>query len=68
LFEKIQEKTGGLIILITHDFGVVAKIADRIAVMYAEEVIENGDKLYSIDDFTNIKTHEGEAIEGGSFT
>ncbi|MFJ7935347.1 oligopeptide ABC transporter substrate-binding protein [Sporosarcina sp. NPDC096371] len=29
---------------------------------------ESGEKLYSIDDFTNIKTKEGEAIEGGSFT
>lgn len=29
---------------------------------------ESGEKLYSIDDFSNIKTNEGEAIEGGSFT
>lgn len=29
---------------------------------------ESGEKLYSIDDFTNIKTPEGDAIEGGSFT
>ncbi|MEK5036434.1 oligopeptide ABC transporter substrate-binding protein [Sporosarcina sp. FSL K6-3457] len=29
---------------------------------------ESGDKLYSIDDFSNIKTNEGSAIEGGSFT
>lgn len=31
-----------------------------------EEVADDG--LYSIDDFNNIKTNEGEAIEGGSFT
>ncbi|SEQ08663.1 ABC transporter ATP-binding protein [Piscibacillus halophilus] len=42
LFEKIQEKTNVAIILITHDFGVVAKIADRIAVMYAGKIIESG--------------------------
>ncbi|OEH55990.1 peptide ABC transporter ATP-binding protein [Oceanobacillus sp. E9] len=44
LFEKIQEKMGVSIILITHDLGVVAKIADRIAVMYAGKIIESGTK------------------------
>ncbi|WP_067728553.1 ABC transporter ATP-binding protein [Oceanobacillus damuensis] len=44
LFEKIQESTGVSIILITHDLGVVAKIADRIAVMYAGKIIETGTK------------------------
>ncbi|MGY0691239.1 ABC transporter ATP-binding protein [Virgibacillus sp. FSP13] len=44
LFEKIQAKTGVSIILITHDLGVVAKIADRIAVMYAGKIIEVGTK------------------------
>lgn len=42
LFEQIQRKTGIAIILITHDLGVVAKIADRIAVMYAGQCIESG--------------------------
>ena len=44
LFEEIQRKMGVSIILITHDLGVVAKIADRIAVMYAGKIIETGDK------------------------
>jgi len=44
LFGAIQEKTGVSIILITHDLGVVAKIADRIAVMYAGKIIETGTK------------------------
>ena len=44
LFEKIQEVTGVSIILITHDLGVVAKIADRVAVMYAGKIIEMGTK------------------------
>ncbi|MTW88271.1 ATP-binding cassette domain-containing protein [Virgibacillus dakarensis] len=44
LFEKIQAGTGVSIILITHDLGVVAKIADRIAVMYAGKIIEVGTK------------------------
>ncbi|MFX3673552.1 MAG: ABC transporter ATP-binding protein [Paenisporosarcina sp.] len=44
LFEEIQAKTGVSIVLITHDLGVVAKIADRIAVMYAGKIIELGTK------------------------
>lgn len=44
LFEEIQKVTGVSIILITHDLGVVAKMADRIAVMYAGKIIEIGDK------------------------
>ncbi len=44
LFEKIQRTTNVSIILITHDLGVVAKVADRIAVMYAGKIIEIGTK------------------------
>lgn len=44
LFEQIQAQTGIAIILITHDLGVVAKIADRIAVMYAGQCIETGNR------------------------
>lgn len=44
LFEEIQKKTNISVILITHDLGVVAKIADRIAVMYAGKIVEIGDK------------------------
>src|SRR5699024_2590233 len=38
LFNEIQARTGVAIVLITHDLGVVAKIADRIAVMYAGKI------------------------------
>ncbi|MGM8213793.1 ABC transporter ATP-binding protein [Virgibacillus sp. W0430] len=44
LFLTIQKKTGISIILITHDLGVVAKIADRVAVMYGGKIIETGTK------------------------
>ena len=42
LFKSIQQKTGVSIIIITHDLGVVAKIADRVNVMYAGKVVESG--------------------------
>lgn len=42
LFKDIQRKTGVAIILITHDLGVVAQTADRIAVMYAGKIAETG--------------------------
>ncbi|MGG1592976.1 ABC transporter ATP-binding protein [Terribacillus saccharophilus] len=44
LFKEIQEKTGVSIILVTHDLGVVARVADRVAVMYGGKTIETGDK------------------------
>jgi oligopeptide/dipeptide ABC transporter ATP-binding protein len=40
LFEDIQEKTNVAIIFITHDFGVVARICDRVGVMYAGKILE----------------------------
>ncbi len=42
LMKDIQRKSGTSIILITHDLGVVANMADRVAVMYAGEVMETG--------------------------
>jgi oligopeptide/dipeptide ABC transporter ATP-binding protein len=42
VLESIQERTGAAMILITHDLGVVAGVADRIVVMYAGRVVETG--------------------------
>jgi peptide/nickel transport system ATP-binding protein len=39
---ELREETGAAVILVTHDMGVVADIADRIAVMYAGRIIEEG--------------------------
>jgi oligopeptide/dipeptide ABC transporter ATP-binding protein len=42
LLREIQEETGLAIIFITHDFGIVAKMCDRVMVMYAGRVVETG--------------------------
>lgn len=43
LLRELQAKTGFGLILITHDLGVVAGVADRIVVMYGGEVVEVGE-------------------------
>jgi peptide/nickel transport system ATP-binding protein len=40
LIERLQEEFGSAVIMITHDLGVVAEIADDVVVMYAAEVAE----------------------------
>lgn len=42
LMKELQQKIGMAIIFITHDLGVVAKMADRVAVMYAGQIVELG--------------------------
>ena len=43
LLKDIQQESGLAIIFITHDFGIVAKMCDRVAVMYAGKIVEMGD-------------------------
>lgn len=42
LFQEINQKFGTAILIITHDFGVVARIAEKVAVMYAGQIVEKG--------------------------
>jgi oligopeptide/dipeptide ABC transporter ATP-binding protein len=39
---RLQEQTGMAVILVTHDLGVVAGFADRVLVMYAGQIVEQG--------------------------
>lgn len=43
LIKSLQREIGCAVLLITHDFGVVAQMADHVAVMHRGEIIERGD-------------------------
>ena len=53
LMRQIQQRKNMAILLITHDLGVVAEMAQRVAVMYAGEIVE----LATRDDFFNQPAH-----------
>ncbi len=40
LLREIQQATGLAILFVTHDFGIVARLCDRVAVMYAGKIVE----------------------------
>jgi len=53
LMREIQKDEGMAIVLITHDLGVIARMADKVAVMYAGQVVESG----SADDIFYRSAH-----------
>jgi oligopeptide/dipeptide ABC transporter ATP-binding protein len=53
LLRDLQQESGMSLIFITHDFGIVAKMCDRVAVMYAGRIVEMG----SVRDIFNVPSH-----------
>lgn len=50
LLNELQDEFGMSILLVTHDLGVVAQIADRVIVMYSGKVMERGDVYQIFED------------------
>jgi peptide/nickel transport system ATP-binding protein len=53
MMSELKEKIGTSMILITHDLGVVAETCDKVAVMYAGEIVESG----TIEDVFSGERH-----------
>ena len=61
LLKDIQAETGMAIIFITHDFGIVARMCDRVAVMYAGRIVESADVRSLFNNPTHPYTQIGRA-------
>lgn len=53
LLDKLQRESGMAILLITHDLGIVAEVADRVAVMYAGQFVE----VATVEELFNEPRH-----------
>lgn len=53
LIDELKVKLGTAVIMITHDLGIVAQTCDRVAIMYAGEIIEEG----KVEDIFNVGEH-----------
>jgi peptide/nickel transport system ATP-binding protein len=53
LMRDLKEKMGMALLIVTHDLGVVAKICDSVAIMYAGKIVEHG----TLEDVFNTPKH-----------
>lgn len=49
MMNRLKKELGTSVIMITHDLGIVAEVCDRVAVVYAGEIVEMGDKVHLFD-------------------
>jgi len=66
IMDDIHKKSGVTMLLLTHDIGVVAKVADRVAVMYAGRIVEVGDVMEifqnSLHPYTHMLIHSAPSL------
>lgn len=46
MMNEIKQKLGTSVLMITHDLGIIAEMCDRVAVIYAGEIVESGDLVH----------------------
>jgi oligopeptide/dipeptide ABC transporter ATP-binding protein len=56
LLKEIQQQSNIAMIVVTHDFGIVAKACDRVAVMYAGKIVESASTMELFDNPTHPYT------------
>lgn len=56
LIKELQRNRGMALLLITHDMGIVAELADDVAVMYASQIMERGDVFKIFDQMAHPYT------------
>ena len=63
LLLELREKLGTSIIMITHDLGVIARMCDRVVVMYGGKVVEQGTAQGLMDSIAKLDTKKGERLK-----
>ncbi len=53
LMQKLKEKYGTSMLMITHDLGIVAEVCDEVSIMYAGQIVEHG----TLEDIFNHTAH-----------
>ena len=56
VLKTAQHETHAATILITHDLGLIAELADRVVVMYAGRVVESGRRVHDLREARGIRT------------
>lgn len=56
LLKSLQSELGFAMLFISHDFGVISRVSDRVAVMYAGKIVEEGSKSEIFNDASHPYT------------
>ena len=62
LFQDLRREKGLALVFITHDFGVISQICDKVAVMYAGKVVEIGPTAKILDSQLILILQDSKAV------